>query len=300
MHHDSQTAQVQSPSRRWFFQATGAAAASLALSGQARGQTAALLGEPAVPPAAEKAKAPKPYQLGLASYSLRNFDLDKTLAMTKRVGLTYICFKSMHLPLNAKPDQIAAVVAKVKKAGLVLYGGGVISMHKKEEIDQAFDYAKAAGMKTIVAAPTVEMLPLVNEKIKQYGIAVAIHNHGPGDKIFPTPMSVYEKLKGMDPRFGLCIDIGHTVRIGADLIDSTRKCADRLLDVHIKDVTAANPKGHGIEVGRGIIDIPAFLRTLVQLNYTGIVSFEYEEQANDPLPGLAESVGYTKGVLAVI
>ena len=220
--------------------------------------------------------------------------------MTQRVGLKYICFKSMHLPLNAKPDEIAAVVAKVKKAGLILYGGGVVSMQKKEQIDQAFEYAKAAGMKTIIAAPTVAMLPLVNEKIQQYGIAVAIHNHGPGDKIFPTPLSVYEKVKDLDRRFGLCIDIGHTVRIGADLIDSTRKCADRVLDIHIKDVTAATPKGRGIEVGRGIIDIPEFLRTLCQINFAGVVSFEYEEQPNDPLPGLAESVGYTKGVLAVI
>jgi sugar phosphate isomerase/epimerase len=293
MHHDAQTTQGQNASRRQFLQATGAAAASLAFAGQVQGQ-------PATQPAAPAAKPPKPFQLGLASYTLRNFDLDKTLAMTKRVGLKYICFKDMHLPLKATPDEIAAVVAKVQKAGLVLYGGGVISMRNKAQIDQAFDYAKAAGMKTIIAAPTVEMLPLVNEKIQQYGIAVAIHNHGPGDKIFPTPLSVYEKLTAMDRRFGLCIDIGHTVRIGADLIDSTRKCADRVLDIHMKDVTAANPKGRGIEVGRGIIDIPEFLRTLVQIKFAGAVSFEYEEQPNDPLPGLAESVGYTKGVLAVI
>jgi len=104
----------------------------------------------------------------------------------------------------------------------------------------------------------------------------------------------------MDKRMGLCIDIGHTVRVGADLIASTEKCADRLMDVHMKDVTEAAPRGHGIQVGRGVIDIPPFLRTLRRLNYSGVVSFEYEEEAKDPLPGLAESVGYVRGVWAAM
>ena len=292
MHHDPKTTQVQGSSRRRFLQATGAAAGLLALAPAAKLQAAA---EPA--PAA---KPPKPFHLGLASYTFRNFDLDKTLTMTKRVGLKYICLKDMHLPLTAKPDDIAAVVAKVKAAGLTLYGGGVIGMNRQAEIDRAFDYAKAAGMTVIVASPSVAMLPAVNEKIKQTGIAVAIHNHGPTDNLFPTPASVYEKLKDMDRRFGLCIDIGHTVRVRADLIDSVRKCADRLLDIHMKDVTAPTPAGHELQVGRGIIDIPAFLRTLVQVNYQGSVSFEYENEGTDPLPGLAESVGYVRGVMAVI
>jgi inosose dehydratase len=293
MNHDSPATQRQSPSRRQFLIATGAAAASLAWTGQTPIATAA-------EPPGKNAKPPKPFQLGLASYTFRKFDLDKTLAMTKRAGLKYIGFKSFHLPLEATHDEIAAAVAKVKRAGLVLYSGGVITMRNQKEIGQAFEYAKAAGMKMIIGAPTAEVLPLVDEKIKQTGIAVAIHNHGPGDKNFPTPQSVYEKVKDFDRRLGLCIDIGHTVRIGADLIDSTRKCADRLLDVHIKDVTAATPKGSEIEVGRGIIDIPAFLRTLIAVHFTGVVSFEYEPQPDDPLPGLAESVGYTKGVLAVL
>jgi len=293
MKRDSQETRVQTASRRRFLQVTGAAAASLACAGQ-----------DSVAPAAQtprrRPRSPKPFQLGVASYSFRKFDLDKTLAMTRRAGLKYICFKSFHLPLDATPDQIAAAVAKVKQAGLTLYSGGVITMRNQKEIDEAFEYAKAAGMKMIIAAPTAEVLRLVDEKIKQTGIAVAIHNHGPGDKIFPTPQSVYDKVKDLDRRLGLCIDVGHTIRIGADPIESARKCADRLLDVHIKDVTAAAAKGQEIEVGRGIIDVPEFLRTLIAVNFTGVVSFEYEPQPDDPLPGLAESVGYTKGVLAVI
>jgi sugar phosphate isomerase/epimerase len=289
----SNDARGRAASRRRFLQTTGAAAASLTWAGQTPIATAA-------EPPGRKAKPPKPFQLGVASYTFRKFDLEKALAMTRRVGLRYICFKSFHLPLEATPDQIAAAVAKVQQAGLVLYSGGVITMRNQKEIDQAFEYARAAGMKMIIGAPTAEVLPLVDAKIRQTGIAVAIHNHGPGDKNFPTPQSVYEKVKDFDRRLGLCIDVGHTIRVGADPVESARKYADRLLDVHMKDVTAATPKGSEIEVGRGIIDIPGLLRTLMGVNFAGVVSFEYEPQPDDPLPGLAESVGYVKGVLAML
>ena len=240
------------------------------------------------------------FKLGLASYTLRKFNLDDTLAMTKRVGLKYICFKSMHLPLDSTPAQIRSVVAKVKEAGLILYGGGVISMKNEAQVHQAFDYAKAAGMKVIIGVPAPELLQLVNKKVQQYDMKVAIHNHGPGDKLYPTPAKAIERIKDLDKRIGLCHDIGHTIRIGSDPIASTKKYADRMLDFHIKDVSEASAKGHGVEIGRGVINIPKFLKMLVKIKYSGIVSFEYEKDADDPIAGLAESVGYVKGVLAAI
>jgi len=240
------------------------------------------------------------FELGLASYTLRKFKLDETLAMTKRVGLKYIAFKSFHLALDSTPEQIKEVVAKVKEAGLELYGGGVIYMNSDAEVHRAFDYAKAAGMKIIIGVPKPEFLKLVDKKVKEYDIKVAIHNHGPTDKVYPTPASAYEKIKNLDKRIGLCNDIGHTQRAGVDPSVSAEKYADRLLDIHVKDVTEATAKGRGIEVGRGVIDIPRFLRTLIKINYAGIVSFEYEKDADDPLAGLAESVGYVRGVLAAI
>jgi inosose dehydratase len=278
-------------SRRRFLQVVGVGAISLAGAGRCPAQVGS----------ADKGKTSKQkFELGLASYTLREFNLEDTLAMTKRVGLKYICFKSMHLPLDSTPAQIRDTVQKVKDAGLNLYGGGVISMKNDDQVNQAFDYAKAAGMKVIIAAPSYDMLPLIDKKVKQYDIKVAIHNHGPGDETFPTPAVVLEHIKNLDKRIGMCHDIGHTKRYGSDPIAETKLCSDRLHDVHIKDVSAANKDGHAVEIGRGVIDIPRFLKTLMKMEYDGKVSFEYEKDAKDPLPGLAESVGYVKGVLAAI
>jgi len=278
-------------SRRHFLQAMGLGAAFLAGADRCQAQIGS---------AGNQKKTRQKFELGLASYTLREFNLEDTLAMTKKVGLKNICFKSMHLELDSTQAQIEATVQKVKAAGLNLYGGGVISMRNEGQVNQAFDYAKAAGMKVIIAAPSYEMLPMVDKKVKQYDIKVAIHNHGPGDDIFPIPSVVLEHIQNLDKRIGMCHDIGHTKRYGSDPIAETKLCGDRLHDVHIKDVSEAKKEGHAVEAGRGVIDIPGFLETLIKMQYDGMVSFEYEKDAKDPLAGLAESVGYVKGVLAAI
>lgn len=282
---------TQRPDRRQFIQSAGvgALAGTAALNGLAR--AAAM---PAPAPAA------KPFPLGMASYTFREFSLEQCLAMTVRLGLKKISFKDFHLKLDSTPEQIAATVAKVKAAGLDLYAGGVIYMRSEAEVNQAFDYAKAAGMRMIIGVPNHDLLELVNKKVQQYDIGVAVHNHGPTDKVYPTPESAYEKIKNLDKRIGLCIDVGHTTRSGIDPSEPAAKYVDRLLDVHIKDETEATAKGNTVEIGRGMIDIPKFLRTLIRINYKGVVALEFEKDAKDPLAGAAESIGYLNGALATL
>ncbi len=241
-----------------------------------------------------------PLKLGLASYTLRKFTLDETLVMTQRLALKHLKLKSFHLPLDSKPEEIKVAVAKITKAEIKLYGGGVIYMENEAHLNQAFEYAKQSGMSTIVTVPAHELLGLVEKKACQYDINVAIHNHGPGDELYPTPASVYDKIAPLDKCIGLCIDIGHTQRAGIDPCESIRTFADRLLDVDLKDVTSPTAAGKTVEIGRGVVDIPAVLSTLLAVGYSGIVAFEYEKDADDPLAGLAESVGYVRGVLAAI
>jgi len=53
-----------------------------------------------------------------------------------------------------------------------------------------------------------------------------------------------------------------------------------------------------IEAGRGILDSKAILAAQLKINYQGLVAFEYEKDGKDPVLGLAESIGYNKGLLA--
>jgi len=262
------------------------------------GATAAALG--GVIPETAWADRRDSLTLGMASYTFRKFGLDETIAMTKRLGLERIAFKSFHLPLESSEAEIRAVAAKVRDEGLDLYGCGVVYMKTEDEVKRAFDYARAAGMRIIIGVPAHELLDLVNGKVLEYDIRLAIHNHGPGDETYPSPESAYEKISDLDPRMGLCIDIGHTKRIGIDPSGSLKRFFDRVHDIHIKDVSAASKEGHTVEIGRGVIDIPRFLRTAISLGYTGTLALEYEKDAEDPLPGSAESIGYLRGVLSAL
>jgi sugar phosphate isomerase/epimerase len=283
-------------SRRTFLKTAGVLAGT-ALTGAA-GCVAAE--QAASPAAAANEKQPYTLRLGLASYTTRKLSLDKTIEVANRVGLTCISLKDMHLPRNVSAETTAETAKKVRDAGLDLYAGGVIYMNSEDDVNQAFDYARAAGFRMIIGVPRHEFLDLVEEKIKAYNIAVAIHNHGPEDKLYPTAESAYEKIKTRDKRFGLCVDFGHTQRSGIRPADDVLRFADRLLDVHFKDVNQANAKGGTIEIGRGVIDIPAAIEALRKINYKGIASFEYEKDADDPTMGLAESVGYVRGVMTMM
>jgi len=238
-------------------------------------------------------------QLGLASYTLRKLSLDDVIKVAQRLDLKGIALKSMHMPLEASADEIKAAAEKVRAAGLNLYGAGVIYMKTAQEVETAFTYAKTAGIGTIVGVPNHEFLPQVNELVKKHDIRLAIHNHGPGDNLYRSPNHVYDKIKDLDKRIGLCIDIGHVVRIGEDPIALIKKYKDRLYDMHMKDVNKVAEDGTPLEIGRGVIDIPGVIGALKSIGYTNQVAIEYEKDADDPVPGLAESVGYLRGIMKV-
>ncbi|HAH24291.1 MAG TPA: xylose isomerase [Prolixibacteraceae bacterium] len=241
-----------------------------------------------------------PIRLGLASYTLRKMNLDDALAVCQRMDLKHISLKDFHLKLNATDAEIAEVVKKCKDAGVELGSGGVIYMKTEADVNAAFEYARKAGMNMIIGVPNHDMLPYAEKKVKEYNIRLAVHNHGPGDLVYPSCESAYVLIKDMDPRMGLCLDIGHTQRIGRNPSADLKDYFARIFEIHMKDVTTSDSNGKAIEVGRGVIDIPGFLKTIIHKKFTGIVSFEYEKDDKDPVPGLAESMGYVKGVLKVI
>ena len=236
-------------------------------------------------------------KLGLASYSLRELSLEETIKTCQRLRIKSLALKSMHMPLDSRPKQIQEIAQKVREGGIDLYGAGVIYMKSENAVNQAFSYARSAGLRVIIGVPNPELLPLVEQRVKETDIKLAIHNHGPGDEVYPSPDSVFEKIQDLDRRIGLCIDIGHTFRIGEDPVEKAKKYVDRLHDVHLKDVDKVGAEGRSVELGSGMMDIPAFLTALKKIGYTGVVGLEYEKDGKDPIPGLAESVGYARGII---
>jgi sugar phosphate isomerase/epimerase len=252
--------------------------------------------------ASRASKSEFDFQLGVASYTLRKFTTEQALDMTLRCGVNRITFKSMHLPLDSGAASIKSTLDLCKKKGVTLYGAGVITMKTKEDADEAFEYAKAAKLDMIIGVPYPEVLEYVEKLVKQYDIKLAIHNHGPGDDLYPSAESIYSKIKDLDKRMGICLDIGHTQRINRDPVKDFKDYFNRIFDVHIKDVfpTDDHPEGTTCIMGRGNIDLVSFFKTVIDLDYKGTLALEYEADADAPLPGMMESFGYVKGILATM
>ena len=236
------------------------------------------------------------FRLGMAGYTFVNFKLDQALEMMRKVDVHYLCIKDFHLPLNSTEEQIAAFHETLKKSDVTGYAVGPIYMKTTQEIDNGFEYAKKVGVKLIIGVPNEDLLPYIDKKVKEYDMRYAIHIHGPDIKIWPSASSVINAVSNLDARIGLCFDMGHDKRNGDDPIADLKKYANRIFDIHLKNVTAASKEGKTCEVGRGIIDIPAFVKMLRKIKYSGTCSLEYEKDMKDPLAGIAESVGYFKGV----
>ena len=238
------------------------------------------------------------FRIGMAGYTFLKFDLDKTLATMQRADVHYLCIKDFHLPIKSTDDEIAAFHAKLKEKGVTGYAVGPIYMKTEADIDNAFEYAKRVGVKLIVGVPNYELLPYVDKKVKEYGYNYAIHLHGPDMAIYPDAEDVWNRVKNLDPRIGMCLDIGHDTRNGKDPVTDLKKYCSRVFDVHLKDVTAKTKLGYSLEVGRGVIDFPSFVKMLRKVGYSGVVSLEHEKDMTDPFMGIAESIGYFRGVIA--
>jgi sugar phosphate isomerase/epimerase len=276
--------------RRAFLTAAAAAAAAPALGVPARAGAR----EPAA------AGAPATLRLGVASYSLREFPRARAIEMIRALGTPWVNVKSVHLPYELAPAALAAGRREFEAAGLTIVGGGTITFEEDtdEAVGRYFAYARAAGMPLVVATAHPRILPRLERFARRTGIAVAIHNHGPEDPHYPSPYDVLRHVRDMDPRMGLCVDVGHTVRAGTDVVRALADAGPRVLDLHVKDLRDQRDAESQVAVGAGSIPIAAIFRQLLAMDFRGNVNLEYEIDARDPLPGMQRSFAFMRGVLA--
>ena len=248
----------------------------------------------------KKESARPQIRLGVASYSLRSMDREHVIAALKELKTTYLNAKDVkdHLPSTSGEAEDAAIAA-YKAAGIQLTAAGTISFPAADaaDIEKKFKYAKRAGIGVIVGSPTPEALPDVESFVKQYDIKLAIHNHGPEDKLWPSPLDVLKGVAKMDRRVGLCIDVGHTARTGTDVVTAIQAAGPRLYCVHMKDLADMRVKESQVAVGDGKMPVRAIFEALLGIGYKGFVDLEYEIHEDDPLPGMIKSFAYMRGVL---
>ncbi len=238
-------------------------------------------------------------KLAVASYSLRKFSRTAAIGIVRDLGVRYVNVKSFHMPYYLSEADLRSARREFEKAGLKIVAGGNISLKSDDisELEHYFKYAVAAGMPIMVCAPTHSNLSQIEKLAIKYDRKMAIHNHGPEDNFYPAPSDVMKRIKGMDPRMGLCVDVGHAVRTGADILEEIDGAWDRIYDFHIKDLSDFSSKESRVDVGDGKMPVAAIFKMLKERNYQGVVGLEYEVVADHPQLGMAKSFSYMRGVL---
>jgi sugar phosphate isomerase/epimerase len=254
----------------------------------------------ATPSLISKSSSAGEIKLGVASYSLRAFSRADAIKMVQELRAPFINLKSFHLAYELTLEELAKARAEFEAAGLKIVGGGNnnITEDTDEHVQKFFEYAKHGGLPLLVIAPKPEILSRIEKFVKQYDIKVAIHNHGPEDPYFPAPKDALKVIRNMDGRVGLCVDVGHTTRAGADIVAALAEAGSRVLDMHIKDLKDLRVRDSQCIVGEGAMPVPEIFAQLLKMKYTGYVNLEYEIDEKNPLPGMKQSFAYMRGVLA--
>ena len=272
-----------------------------------------------------------PFKLGFAPYTYNKYEIDQILDFAQKLDVKYTGIKYFMVKKGVKVDkpdevraitdaEIAAFKEKMAKAGVTASSVGPVYMETEDQCRAAFEFTKRMGLKVLVAVPyefsddkrkhrvaSRKLCEYAAKCCAEFDIKYAIHNHGPDSPdYFPTGRSAYEMIQDLDPRMGLCLDIGHDFRFGYDPVDSIRRYGDRLFDLHLKNVVPdvvdkatgkILKRNQARPFPRGDIDLVAIAQALKDIGYTGACEIEYERDFTDNLTAMAENVGYFRGVM---
>ncbi len=259
-----------------------------------------------------------PFNIGIAGYTFHRKSLDETLSIMKKIDCHYLCHKDFFLKYDASDAEIAAYKAKLDAAGVKTVGTGPLYVRFQDgceaTVRQQFEFAKKMGIRILVGVPyevlpgkedswgpnrveSDKMLDVIEKLVKEYDMVYAIHNHGPDiASLFPTAWSAMKRIANRDKRIGVCLDIGHERRSGSDPIKFIKEHADRIYDVHLKNIKIHPVHNYARQGPRGELDIQGIFQALADVGYTGVCHIEYERDFDDNAMGLAESFGYYRGV----
>jgi sugar phosphate isomerase/epimerase len=231
------------------------------------------------------------WRLGLQSYSLREMRFEKAVETIKGLGLEFVEAFPGHLPMDRASMDSAKKILKEQGVKLISYGVVHISKDEKEA-RRLFSFAKEMGIEVLTADPDPDSFDMLDRLVEEFGIYVAVHNHGPGSR-YPGAESVAKAIDGHHKKIGLCYDVGHGARAGEDIVAAVRTVKGRIYGVHMKDV---DERRRDCVVGTGILDIKGFMKELKKAKFSGAFMLEYEVGGGDPIPGIRKSIEFLRDI----
>jgi inosose dehydratase len=203
----------------------------------------------------------------------------------------------VHIEPAAEAEEIAKHAAHAK---FVHDAGGLylqVTDHRpKDRAITADDYKRLGRVLTEIGKRTADL-----------GVSLGYHNHM--GSLGEHPEEVDQILAAADPRYAkLELDVAHYFQGGGDPAKAIEKYSDRLLFLHIKDVehpavASAERKDYRfVELGRGLVNLPAVFDALRKVNFRGWAIVELDavpDKSRTPKDSGAISKKYLEEKLGV-
>jgi sugar phosphate isomerase/epimerase len=228
------------------------------------------------------------FPMGIQSYSLRGYKVDDALKHVHSLGIHHVELFSGHFSPASNADEIGAMLKKLRALEIAASGHGVNHFSKDHAANRKlFEFANRAGIRNLPADPDPDSFDSLDQLVAEYGIRIAIHNHGPGHR-YDKIADVTKAIRGRHRWIGACADLGHFIRSAEDPVKAIRELGDRLFGIHLKDFDAQKGDARGVILGKGHCDVAAVLRALREVRFPadGALSLEYEENEKDPIADL--------------
>lgn len=257
----------------------------------------------------QKTTSPIQWKVGAQSYTFHKFTFIEALDKIKSLDLNYVeiyygqllgeGFGEQRMDFRMDKATRTKVLEAAKARNITILASGVVVPETEEEWDQLFEFAKDMGISIITCEPKPEHFDFVEKLVDKYNIDIAIHNH-PQPSIYWRPDMVMKALEGRSKRMGVCADVGHWKREGLDPMKALEQVGSRLKSLHFKDIKApeaGEAEQHDVIWGTGICDVPAMLKVLKNINFTGLMAIEYEHNWDNSVPDIKKSLEILKSKL---
>jgi sugar phosphate isomerase/epimerase len=157
-----------------------------------------------------------------------------------------------------------------------------------------FEFSRKLGVETLMCEPKPEQLDLLDKLANEYGINIAIHNHGPNiSPVWWNPENILKACEGRSKRIGAAPDLGYWLRHGIDPVEAVRLLKDRILTVQMHDLHEAGENGHDVPWGTGIGKSREFFQELHRLGVKPtMIGLEYSHDWMESMPEAAKCIEF--------
>jgi len=252
------------------------------------------------------------FALGCQAYTFHRFTFFEAVEKTAQAGGRVIeLFPGQKLSTNseakvdhnASDEVIEQIKAKLEKHKIRAVNYGVVGLpNNEQECRKVFEFAKKLGLYAVTSEPSPDAMDLIERLVKEYDIAMAIHNHpkqakNPNYK-FWDPDYILSLVQSRDKRLGSCADLGHFARSGVKPVDALKKLEGHVISSHLKDIRPFGPDGADVPYGTGNSDVVAVLKELERQHFTGNISVEYESNLQNNVGEVGQCIGFVRGFVA--